>query len=59
MSEGVFDRNIEELMQVALRKPECDSTPVVGLGAMWLAAELWVLQEQQALAERQADESAT
>jgi len=53
MSEGVFDHNIAELMQQALRKPEPDSTPVVGLGAMWLASELWVLQQQQAQAERQ------
>lgn len=42
----VFDAKIEELMQLALKKPDCDCS-IVGLGAMWLAAELYCLQEAQ------------
>jgi hypothetical protein len=42
----VFDANIEQLMQLALVEPSNDSN-IVGLGAMWLAAELFCLQEQQ------------
>lgn len=43
----VFDAKIEELMQLALKEPEQDNGGIVGIGAMWLAAELYYLQEAQ------------
>jgi hypothetical protein len=42
----VFDAKIAELMQLALKEPQNDSG-IVGIGAMWLAAELYYLQEAQ------------
>lgn len=42
----VFDTKIEELMQLATAQPLGESN-IVGLGAMWLAAELFYLQEAQ------------
>ena len=45
----IFDAKIEELMQLALKEPEHDHGGIVGIGAMWLAAELYYLQEAQEL----------
>ena len=42
----VFDAKIEELMQLALKQPLGESN-IVGFGAMWLASELYYLQEAQ------------
>jgi hypothetical protein len=50
----VFDAKIEELMQLAIKQPLGDSN-IVGLGAMWLAAELYYLQEAQDMEQRKKD----